>query len=384
VRGFVGDAVSDAATTAGETRRRAPRVPTKPLELPVEVVCGDIRKVAGDVYAVGHYVGVLPQCAEAALDRVVSPKNAPEEDRVLNSFTRRGVLRGELGAVDLFPWADGSGRQVAVAGMGHPGSFGRAELRRLGQSLTAALTALPRVRTVCAVLIGSGVGNLRVREAVDGLLVGAADALRRERKGGSLGRLKIVELDLVKAHEIQAELKRLADDKSFAQVLKLKLSRRVTVHPSARLCQGFSLSLALAGLATGASAKAGSSQRRAVDAFLRSLPGGAKARREVLRNLGRVVPPGLVRRTSPHASRWWSTTRARELPRRGGSCRRGLAACATATCCVSPPYRTPPWCRSGRCASTSRSSTSLRQAPPIRQPTAPPTWGAHRTSAHPT
>ena len=292
VRGFVGDAVSDAATTAGETRRRAPRVPTKPLELPVEVVCGDIRKVAGDVYAVGHYVGVLPQCAEAALDRVVSPKNAPEEDRVLNSFTRRGVLRGELGAVDLFPWADGSGRQVAVAGMGHPGSFGRAELRRLGQSLTAALTALPRVRTVCAVLIGSGVGNLRVREAVDGLLVGAADALRRERKGGSLGRLKIVELDLVKAHEIQAELKRLADDKSFAQVLKLKLSRRVTVHPSARLCQGFSLSLALAGLATGASAKAGSSQRRAVDAFLRSLPGGAKARREVLRNLGRVVPAG--------------------------------------------------------------------------------------------
>jgi pimeloyl-ACP methyl ester carboxylesterase len=290
LRGFVGDSpdAPGAAAPAVPSAPR-PRSPSKPLTLKVEVVCGDIRKVKGDVYAVGHYAGVAPQFAEAALDEAVSGKNVPRERRVLRSSTRRGVLRGELGAVNLYPWADGSGRLVAVAGMGRPGSFGRSELRRLGQSLTAALLSLPRIKTVCSVLIGSGAGNLPVREAVEGLLSGAADALRDERKGArSLTQMKLVDRDLIKAQEIQASLKQVKEDGTLAGVLKLELRRRVKVHPSARSQEGYSLSLSLAGLAEGAEAASGRGLHGAVKAFVRSLPGSSSERKKILENLEKL------------------------------------------------------------------------------------------------
>jgi pimeloyl-ACP methyl ester carboxylesterase len=278
VSGFVGDAVTKPAPSTQEQRGRRSAPPSvKPVEIEIEVVCGDVTQVTGDVYAVGHYVGVLPQFAEAALDKVVSPPDAPREERVLHSLTRRGVLRGELGDVDLYPWADGSGRLVAVAGMGYPGSFGRSELRKLSLNLTLALTALPTIQTVCSVLIGSGTGNLPVADAVRELLGGAADALRRERARSALRVLKLVELDFIKAREILRVLEQLAKDESLAEVLTPKLRRGVTLHPSRWISRGNSFAFSLAALATGAKARAQSPQRKAADGLLASLPGGSKA-----------------------------------------------------------------------------------------------------------
>jgi hypothetical protein len=300
VQGWVGGSLPTRAP-AGPKDRKIPRgrpsdtpqgrPPIRPVRLQVEVVCGDVRKISGDVYAVGHYVGVLPQFAEAALDEVVSPPGAAREERLLHSLTRRGVLRGELGDVDFYPWADGSGRLVAVAGMGHPGSFGAPELRKLGRNLALALTALPNVRTACSVLIGSGTGNLPVAEAVQGLMLGAADALRQERGRSRLGRLRFVERDFLKAHEILAELDRLARDASLAQVLKLRLRRRVSLHPSGRLTRGYSLAFSLAALAEGTRARARSRKRRAVDALIASLPGSSTARRHAREHLARLASP---------------------------------------------------------------------------------------------
>ena len=44
----------------------------------VEVVWGDITRAKGDVHAVGHYDGVVPQYAELALDRAISGSDAPD------------------------------------------------------------------------------------------------------------------------------------------------------------------------------------------------------------------------------------------------------------------------------------------------------------------
>jgi hypothetical protein len=122
-------------TIAEPPAARVAKVVDEPVVLNVEVVWGDITKVRGDVYACGHYRGVAPQNVEAALDTVVSAPGADGDDRVLSGLTRRGVLRGDTGDIDLFPWADGSARLVAVAGMGSPGTFGRIELRRLARNL---------------------------------------------------------------------------------------------------------------------------------------------------------------------------------------------------------------------------------------------------------
>jgi hypothetical protein len=197
----------------------SPPVPREMVVRPVldvEVVWGNIQDVEGDVYAVGHYQGVLPQRAELALDHVVSgmtdqaASGTGDGDRlVLTKLTRRGLLIGELGDIDTFPVPAKPGRLVAVCGMGHPGWFGEAELRQLQRSLAWWLNVLPEPRTLCTVLIGSGEGTLTAEIALRGLLAGFADALgsgtpHRIRK------LRIVELMRHKAEEILEILKNVA------------------------------------------------------------------------------------------------------------------------------------------------------------------------------
>lgn len=283
VRGFVGGAVKKPApalsTPEGRDRRRVPP-PVKPAEIRVEVVCGDVTKVEGNVYAVGHYVGVLPQYAEAALDKVVSPPDVPREERVLHSLTRRGVLSGELGEIYFYPWAKYRDRLVAVAGMGYPGSFAQPELSKLGRNLALAITALPTADTVCSILIGSGAGNLPVAEAVQGLLSGIADALLQENTQSKIRLLRLVELDFIKAREIQAVLENLVKKESLGRGLRLKLRPRVTVHSSGRLSQRYSLAFSLAALAAGTKAPSRGRLRSAVESLLTSLPGGSAALRK--------------------------------------------------------------------------------------------------------
>jgi hypothetical protein len=205
VRDYVGAPRGPVAPPVPARKRPAAAA----IRLRVEVVWGDITRVRGDVYAVGHYRGVAPQNVEAALDVVVSERRAGEDDRVLAGLTRRGVLRGDLGEIDMFPWADRSGRLVAVAGMGFPGTFGRIELRRLTRNLTWAVTALPQIETVCTVLIGSGAGNLSIPVALDGMVSGLRDALARPNRATPITRVRIVERDYRRATEIHAELVKL-------------------------------------------------------------------------------------------------------------------------------------------------------------------------------
>jgi pimeloyl-ACP methyl ester carboxylesterase len=298
LRGFVGDEGSgDSASAPKPVVNVSTSDSAAELVLSVEVVRGDITKIEGDVYVVGHYAGVLPQAAEAALDRVISfssEKEAQEsrKESVLHSFTRRGVMHGDLGSVEFFPWADRSGRLVAVAGMGRPGSFGGAELRTLGHNITVALTALPNIKTVCCILIGSGTGNLEVREAVEALLSGAADALRREHAGGNLRTLKFVERDLTKAYQIHNALTQLAKNPSLTSVLTLEIAPDVKMHESGNTQPGYAYALSLAAIAAGTRARAGSKSRLAADAFLESLPIGKAQRDEVREQLGLLAGDG--------------------------------------------------------------------------------------------
>ena len=66
-------AVPTTVPTASAAATAAPIVlPTAApalAPLQIEVVWGDITRVPGDLYAVGHYNGVEPQGAELALDR---------------------------------------------------------------------------------------------------------------------------------------------------------------------------------------------------------------------------------------------------------------------------------------------------------------------------
>jgi len=170
--------------------------------LSVDVVWGDLTHIEGNVFAVGHYMGVLPQNAELSLDRELSGKpDAKEGDSELfiTDLTRRGAIRGALGETVLFPWADRG--HVALAGMGRLGAFHEAELRALARSLVSTTCRLINDATLCSVMIGSGVGNLPTPQAADAFLRGVVDALAAGTAHRLL-RLRLVERELDKSYDL--------------------------------------------------------------------------------------------------------------------------------------------------------------------------------------
>jgi pimeloyl-ACP methyl ester carboxylesterase len=141
-------------------------------------------ELAVDAISVGHYVGVRPVQAELALDREISGSLAGERRAlVLTNFTERGILRGEIGQpffLDDPRTRDDAGgetdRLIAIAGMGYPGRFGTPELTVLVRELVWSLSQLSK-RHLATVLIGSGEGNIPVRDAVCAWLEGIRRAL---------------------------------------------------------------------------------------------------------------------------------------------------------------------------------------------------------------
>ena len=264
---------SSRAERDGVAREDLPR-------LTVEVVWGSITDAEGDVYVSGHYERVLPQNAELALDRVVSAPGARDDDLVLTSLTRRGILRGALGDVEFYPWAREPGRLVAIAGMGRPGSFQRMELRRLARSLTWAISSLPNVQTVCTVLIGSGVGNLSVAAAVEGLILGMVDALGLASHATRVHTLRIVERSYRKAIETNNALQALAEREAIADRIMLETQKDIVRGTGGVVGATDCLALTLASTLQAMQAPASSRTRKAVNALLGGIPSDGNFRQE--------------------------------------------------------------------------------------------------------
>ena len=265
----------------------------KRQKVAIEVAWGDIRRVDADVYSVGHYLGVVPQNAELALDEAVSgvDREADYDRRrlVITQHTRRGLVHGGLGDVSFFPWGDRrhAGRIVAVAGMGRPGTFDPPALRRLVGGLVLAVGTLPTARTVCMVLIGSGEGTLTIPEAVRGLIAGIRDAAGEIAARDDLvftspvERLIVAERDWERAHEIRDALREalaLHNGKGREPTGPVELE----VNPRIREVAGRAVSVedSLA-LLVGAALRASASDDESGDGKLEALAGGMHVKQSV-------------------------------------------------------------------------------------------------------
>ena len=270
--------------------------PPRPA-LDVEVVWGDIAKTDGDLSAVGHYQGVLPSQAELSLDRAIS---GPDRSLVLTEHTRRGLLRGELGDIDFFPWPPGlegpgaagdpapgeKGRVVAVVGMGHVGSFGSSELRKMARNLVWATANLPGARTLCTVLIGSGANNLTVSEAVDGFVRGLAEALGAGSTPWSLERVRLVEWRFDRAQVILEALQRVSDLEAVKGCVELRCAPAVVRGEGGGVADDHGLALVLAAAAL--AARDGASDGH-LDTILASVPSDNGLREQARRTLTRLL-----------------------------------------------------------------------------------------------
>lgn len=186
-----------------------------------------VKKSPVDSIAVGHYIGVQPQRAELALDKAISAALLPKgtelakPDLLLTQYTERGIIYGQLGQPFLMPDPRSSRqskneRLIAIAGMNEPGRFGVPELTVLARELCWALGRLNKVH-LATVLIGSGEGNLGMRDAVSAWLSGIRRAVAGSEfdAGRRLRRVTFVEYDPRKVIQLdkiltaqQAEQKR--------------------------------------------------------------------------------------------------------------------------------------------------------------------------------
>lgn len=172
---------------------------------------------AVDAIAVGHYIGVQPQAAELQLDRAISAAlpgrvyegsgaQIAKADLILTQYTERGIIHGKLGQPFFLPdpRANSNGRIIAIAGMDEPGRFGVPELTVLSRELCWSLGRMGK-RHLATVVIGAGVGNLSLTDAISAILNGMRRAVTGSHDDDErrLRRITIVEFDPRKVPGIQ-------------------------------------------------------------------------------------------------------------------------------------------------------------------------------------
>lgn len=184
-------------------KRRDVKAAKKPEpRLRIDVEWADLTKATGEFFVVGHYIGVLPQNAERALDFALSnlrPDTKDDSRLILTDLTQRGAIRGALGDVVFFPWP-GRGH-IVLAGMGRLGTFKEPQLRMLAGSVAHTIGRIVPNAQICMVLIGAGFGNLKIAESVEGLLSGVAQALK-SYPDLKIRSLRIAEARIDRAYEI--------------------------------------------------------------------------------------------------------------------------------------------------------------------------------------
>jgi len=167
-----------------------------------------------DVLSVGHYLGVVPQGAERALDEELtrtlmtrqkrSVAQLQESDLLLTQYSERGVLRGDLGQPFFLDDPRAAGRLICLPGMGVPGRFGMPELTVLARELFWSLSRLGK-KHLATLLIGAGAGNLSVEEAIRAWVRGVQQ-VASGAESSLLERITFVELDANRAQAIQKAL----------------------------------------------------------------------------------------------------------------------------------------------------------------------------------
>jgi pimeloyl-ACP methyl ester carboxylesterase len=181
-----------------------------------------------DALAVGHYLGVKPQYAEAALDGAISGRRRAPREGLLTELTLRGTITGELGQPFLLPDPrDPGARVIALAGLGLPGRLARGELTVAVRELCWALGRLG-CRHLAAVLIGAGTGSLEPGDAIRCWADGVAQALAGNDGGGQLERITLCEVDAARLAGLDAAIAHHAERLLRAGQLELRYRSATT------------------------------------------------------------------------------------------------------------------------------------------------------------
>jgi hypothetical protein len=203
------------SSTLPETNPPSPNEPACTIEVAVyrggiqnaHLLPGDANPV--DVVSVGLYIGVRPDGAARALDKSVSlAMGASGDERLLTQMLERGVIQAGVGQPFILPDPREGGspeRIIALTGMGYAGRFGAPELTVTARELCWTTGRIEK-KHLATVLIGAGVGNMKIPAAVEAWLRGIARAQGGMAIEARLRRVTFVETSRARAAEIDEAL----------------------------------------------------------------------------------------------------------------------------------------------------------------------------------
>ncbi|MFI1944482.1 CHAT domain-containing protein [Streptomyces virginiae] len=206
----IADLLEDVPTASNPPARFPAPAPDRPARtdgptLNITVIWGDIARIAADLHVTGHYQSVVPAAAELALDRAISV----DPRRVITEHTKLGWIDAQLGEVTYFPCKEGPVRCAAVVGMGPMGTLTERRAVQMYASLLGEALGLGHVSTMATVLVGSGTGNLTVKQAARALVRGFADTLAPLGPPAPPPRLTdvlVMEVDRLRAEQLHLAL----------------------------------------------------------------------------------------------------------------------------------------------------------------------------------
>ncbi|MGW3321507.1 CHAT domain-containing protein [Streptomyces virginiae] len=206
----IADLLEDVPTASNPTARFPAPAPDRPPRtdgptLNITVIWGDIAQITADLHVTGHYQSVVPAAAELALDRAISV----DPRRVITEHTKLGWIDAQLGEVTYFPCKEGPVRCAAVVGMGPMGTLTERRAVQMYASLLGEALGLGHVSTMATVLVGSGTGNLTVKQAARALVRGFADTLAPLGPPAPPPRLTdvlVMEVDRLRAEQLHLAL----------------------------------------------------------------------------------------------------------------------------------------------------------------------------------
>lgn len=216
VRGWIDNTVAPRSEAVPMSSGTAAVVEPEAPTIAIDVWHGSITDwIGSDVIAAGVYVGVRPEGATRLLDETITTGyrggNAAPDERLITQLLERGVIHGGLAQPFILEDPRDPARLIAIAGMGEPGRFGTAECMVLARELTWTLGKLNR-KHLGTVLIGSGVGNLATREAVQAWLRGIRRALLGVAPGDRITKVTFLEYYADKVLEIDQALRTATDE----------------------------------------------------------------------------------------------------------------------------------------------------------------------------
>ncbi|MGW0391031.1 CHAT domain-containing protein [Streptomyces sp. NPDC003042] len=282
----IADLLEDVPTASNPPAQPLAPPPDEPPRtdgpsLDITVVWGDLAEVAADLHITGHYQSVEPAAAELALDRAISAGPRP----LITEHTRLGWINAQLGQVTYFPSPAGPVRSAAVVGMGPMGTLTERRAIQMYASLLGEAVALGHVGTMATVLIGSGTGNLAVKQAARALVRGFAGVLASLGPPAPPPRLTevfVVEVDRLRAEQVHLALTKVAE-----KVPQLRISPQLREEKGGQLFASSAAVYALTAL-TRLAGQAGAAAREGV-------PGGPDppAGEEALRTVLAGFDPGI-------------------------------------------------------------------------------------------